>query len=341
MNKLKASLLGLGAGLASGIGLPRFLHARVYRKQLSILMYHAVVPRPLQVPDWCFLDEASFREQISYVKEHFCVLPLDEAVDLLKRDGLKVPTLAITFDDGYQNNYEVAFPVLAQYDCPATIFLSTRYIDSDQMPWFGRLNLALILTGKPSFSWEGARFDISSPERKSQTSAVLHQQLKTHHPYSIDGRVAGICQALEVDTDRKFEAGSPYHMLRTDAIRDMAKSGLVRFGAHTHNHAILSRLSRGEQKEEIAGSIKLVEKFTGETCDTFAYPNGTVDDYDQASIELVRSSGVTSALSTISGPNTSQTPLMELRRYGVGSDLDLPGFKSLAHHVTHQVRQFA
>jgi peptidoglycan/xylan/chitin deacetylase (PgdA/CDA1 family) len=304
-------------------------------------MYHAVLREPLQVPHGCFLDESSFRRQISYVKQHFCVLPLGEAVDLLTRDALNVPTLAITFDDGYQNNYEVAFPILAQYDCPATIFLSTRYIDSDQIPWFGRLNLALALTSRQSLLWDGTRFEISTARQKSQSTLVLHKRLKAHHPYSIDHLVAGICQTLEVDTDRKFESGSPYHMLRTDAIRDMLRSGLIRFGAHTHNHAILSRLSSAEQKEEIAGSIKLVEKFTGETCDSFAYPNGSVDDYDQSSIELVKSFGVKTGVSTVSGPNTKQTPLMELRRYGVGSDLSLPGFKSLAHHVTHQVRRFA
>ena len=330
-----------GTGLAAGMGLPRLIHAQLYRKQLSILMYHAVVRQPPPVPHWCFLDEDSFRSQICYIKEHFRVLPLGEAINQLKKDALEVPTVVVTFDDGFQNNYEVAFPILAKYDCPATIFLSTKFIDSDQIPWFARLDMALGLTAVPSLFWNGTRLDISTMKQKSQASSVLRQRLKTHHPYSIDGLVLEICRTLEVDTDEKFERGSPYHMLRTEAIREMVRSRLIRFGGHTHSHAILSRLSTAEQKQEIEGSIKLVEQYTGQPCDSFAYPNGTAEDYDRSSVDLLKTSGVTTAVTTISGPNTGQTPLLELRRYGVGSDLNLPGFKSLAHHVTHQLRQFA
>ena len=334
---LKESLLAMGAGLLSGMGSPRFLHSRVYRNQLSILMYHAVIREPLQVRDWCFLDEDAFRKQISYVKQHFRVVPLSEAIQMLTTGSLDVPTLAITFDDGYQNNYDVAFPILANYDCPATIFLSTRYIDSDRTLWFCRLNLALALSAKRSLMWNGVSLDISRPAQKASASVVLRQALKTRHPFSIDELVTDICQKLEVNPDRKFESGSPYHLLRTDAIRCMMKSGLIDFGAHTHNHAILSHLSPTEQQDEISGSIKLVERLTGRPCKSFAYPNGSADDYDLSSIEILKSAGVETAVSTLSGPNTRSTPLLELRRYGVGSDLDL--FKFMVRHVTHRIRQ--
>ncbi len=102
----------MGTGLASSIGLPRFLHSRLYKNQLSILMYHAVVREPLQVADWCFLDESAFRKQIEYTRRNFQVVSLNQAIAMLSQGSLDTPTLAITFDDGYQNNYNVAFPIL-------------------------------------------------------------------------------------------------------------------------------------------------------------------------------------------------------------------------------------
>jgi peptidoglycan/xylan/chitin deacetylase (PgdA/CDA1 family) len=336
---LKESLLYLGTGMLSSFGLPRLLQSCLYSKQLAILMYHAVIRDPLEVPDWCFLDEQSFSRQIDYVKRHFRVVALSEAVRLMTSGSLNGPTLVITFDDGYQNNYEVAFPILAHYECPATIFLTTSYVDSDQIPAFCRLNLALGLTTKRSLMWDGASYDLLSAEQKERAGIALRQSLKTHHPYAIDGLVANMCRLLEVDPDRRFDSASPYHILRRDSIQRMVGSGLVNFGGHTHNHTILSRLSDTERREEISGSIQRVQSLTGQTCDSFAYPNGSREDYDRSSIELLKSAGVSTAVSTISGPNTVDTPLMELRRYGIGPDVNFARFTSTVHHVTHRMRQ--
>ncbi|MGH9502219.1 MAG: polysaccharide deacetylase family protein [Terriglobales bacterium] len=304
-------------------------------------MYHAVVSDPLQVPDWCFLDAEMFRRQIAYVKRHFRVVGLSEAIQLLSAGSVNQPTLVITFDDGYQNNYEVAFPILAHYDCPATIFLTTSYVDSDHIPAFCRLNLALSLTSKRSIEWGGEAYDLSSAIRKSQASIALHQALKNLHPYRIEIAVGDVCRLLEVDTTRRFDSGSPYHMLRTEAIGSMVKSGLVTFGGHTHNHTILSRLSPSEQHDEISGSLRRVEDWTGQRCEAFAYPNGSRADYDGSSIEVLQSLGVLTAVSTISGPNNVRTPRMELRRYGIGPDVNFASFTSTVHHVTHRMKRFA
>ncbi len=332
---------GLGAGLLSGGGLPRLLHSRLYQNELSILMYHAVVREPLPVADWCFLEESVFRRQIAYVARSFQVVSLREAVAMLAAGGLQRPTLAITFDDGYQNNFEVALPVLAEYGCPATVFLTTRFLNSDELPWFCRLNLALTLTEKKTLEWEDSRFAIRTNAQKSSAGVALHKALKKRHPYSIDPLVDDICRALEVDTRRKFHSGSNYHMLRSSAVVAMLKSGLIEFGAHTHNHSILSRLAPGERQAEILGSLQRVAAITGRSCELFAYPNGARGDYDLSSIELLQSAGVRAAVSTISGPNTGATPAMELRRYGVGSDLNFSVFKAMAHHLSYRMRRLS
>jgi peptidoglycan/xylan/chitin deacetylase (PgdA/CDA1 family) len=298
-----------------------------------------VVHDPLPVADWCFLEKSVLETQIAYIRHHFQVVPLTHGLEMLETGSLGRPTVAITFDDGYQNNYDVAFPILQQYDCPATIFLTTGYIDSDRVPWFCRLNLALGLTSRRSLVWNNKYFDVSNAWQRSQTSIALHRLLKTHHPYSIDTLVDDICRLLGVDAYRKFEPGSPYHMLRTDAIRALVRSGLIDCGAHTHNHAILSRLLPGEQQEEISSSIRLVETITGRTCKVFAYPNGSPGDYDNSSMTQLRTSGLGIAVSAISGPNSKGGSLLELRRYGIGSDLSFLAFKSLVHNLTYVSRQ--
>lgn len=333
----KASLLAVSTWMLSAVGLPPFLHSQFYGNGVSILQYHAVVREPLRFPDWCFLDACAFRTQIAYVKSHFRVVTLPEAVELLTTDPIAEPLLAITFDDGYQNNYDVAFPILQEYECPATIFLGTRYIDTDETPWFCRLNMALELAQESSLFWNGLNLDLSTPTRKSRASTALHNLVKKLHPYEIDNVVTDICQKLSANDCRTTGRGSPYSMLSTESIHAMTNSGLVTFGAHTHNHTILGRLSPQDQEEEIVDSLRLVERFTGQPCRAFSYPNGY---YDRNTVELLKSAGVAWAVSSVQGANTSATPVLELRRYGVGSDMSISEFESLVHGVYHRIRSF-
>jgi peptidoglycan/xylan/chitin deacetylase (PgdA/CDA1 family) len=119
----------------------------------------------------------------------------------------------------------------------------------------------------------------------------------------------------------------------------MIQSGLVEFGAHTKTHAILSLLSPEEQQREIWSSVEAVKCLTGEPCRLFAYPNGRPQDYDTKTIDLLRESGVSAAVCTSSGPNHSRTSLMELKRYGVGSNLGMSMFQLQAHHFIAHLAQ--
>lgn len=333
----KELLLVAGSRFLSALRLPRFLHSRLYQDELSILTYHAVIRQPLAFPDYCYLDERTFRQQIAYLRQNFTIIPLHDAVEKLLRGSLDKPTVAITFDDGYENNYEIAFPVLAEYDCPATIFLCTAYIDSDEIPWFCRLSTALTFTTKESLIWEGTCLSLCGPAQKSRASITLHQSLKKLHPARINELVLYICKQLGMEGLCTGCSGLPFRLLRSDAIRVMSKSGLVEFGAHTHTHTILSRLSPQEQRREILASVSMVEKLTGKPCRSFAYPNGSWRDYDQSTIELLKSAGIEIAASSIEGPNTRNTPVMQLRRYSVGAGLSLAEFQSMAHHIYHRL----
>ena len=123
---------------------------------------------------------------------------------------------------------------------------------------------------------------------------------------------------LGFDARTPVESGSPYRMLSSNAIRDMAASGLVEFGGHTHSHAILSRLTAAEQGREIMASIDSLQTLLGRPCTLFAYPNGTAKDYDETSIEWLQESEVTVALTAIAGSNHWSGHVLELHRDALG-----------------------
>jgi len=325
----------LGASLVSATRLHRLLHSRLHRNGLTILMYHGVVREQLPVSDWCFLEESSFRRQIEYLRRHFSLVSLSAAIELLKQGAVDKPTAVLTFDDGYQNNFDVAFPALQQYGVPATIFLTTGFVDSSNTVWFCHVIRAISETRKPSMRWEDAELDLSDPRKKAVASARLQAGLKQCPPAEVRSLVQRIYDELEVNPLSSVEPGSPFRILNSSSIRTMVPSGLVEFGAHTETHPILSLLPPEEQAREISGSVHAVERLTGQPCRFFAYPNGRPRDYDSRTVELLRNSGILAAVTTTRGPNDARTSLLELRRYGVGADAGMPMFQLLVHHFIH------
>jgi peptidoglycan/xylan/chitin deacetylase (PgdA/CDA1 family) len=217
---------------------------------VTILMYHGVVRSPLKLADWCFLGEDSFRAQLRYLKEHFEVIALSEAVRRMKANTVQCPTAVITFDDGFQNTYEVAFPILRAEGLPATIFLATRFIDTSDTLWFCRLNEALAYTTHRILEWNGYGFDLSGVEARARTSAILQAQLKSLPNLELLITVRKIISDLGGNPDCQFNADSPFRMLTRRAITEMTTGELIEIGAHTHSHAILSLfpLSNAEAK---------------------------------------------------------------------------------------------
>ncbi|MBI1878348.1 MAG: polysaccharide deacetylase family protein [Chloroflexi bacterium] len=312
--------------------LPKLLHQTLLRDQLTILMYHAVIRTPLEVPNWCFIDEAAFRSQVKYLKRHFEVVHLSQAVGQLRNGGIHKPTAVITFDDGFQNNYDVAFPILCEAGIPATIFLTTGLVNTNDTVWFCRLNRALAKTSKPSFEWDGSKFDLAEARSKSEMAAAIQGQLKKLHNAELLSELRRIIVALGDDPDCSMEADSPYRMLSREAIMEMTASGLIEFGAHTHTHAILSRLPHEEQQKEITQSVTITEELTGRSCKVFAYPNGSAQDYDKETLKILQGCDIRAAVTTIEGPTDGMTPVMEMKRYGIGPNLSMNDFRQKVHH---------
>jgi peptidoglycan/xylan/chitin deacetylase (PgdA/CDA1 family) len=296
------------------------------RFPVIILMYHAVVRTPLEVFDWCFITESKFEAQLDCLMRTFNIVPL-AAVPRLLRSGPARPTAAITFDDGFLNNFEVALPILRRASVPAAVFICPDFVDSEEILWYCRLNRALAETPLAEVEWNGALLDLSSPQARALASSRLQAELKGRSPSELLENVEEILKNLRVP-ERKPETDSPYRMLTSTAIRSMQETGLIAFGAHTMSHAILRQLPSTERRTQIEASIAAVEKLSRRRCNLFAYPNGQASDYDEECIRIVAAAGIDAAVTAIPGFNNAQTPVLELRRFGVGGDLSTDDFQS-------------
>ena len=279
------------------------------RARLSVLIFHRVLPAPDALNPG-EPDAVRFAAQMSWVREWFNILALDEAVERLRVGELPARALCITFDDGYTDNVTVALPILRRLGLPATFFVASGYLDGGRM--FNdtvieavrrapgpRLDLADLGIGTHSIDGEA--------ERRAAIAALLNR-LK----YRPADERADLADAIAA----RVGAALPDDMMMTGAqLCALADAGMT-IGAHTANHPILARLADDEAVREIEMGRADLEARIGRPVALFAYPNGKPGrDYTAAHVAMVRRLGFTAAMSTAPGAASLGCDPLQLPRF--------------------------
>lgn len=296
----------MGVLADTGLAVARGVHALVRRRRgdrLAILMYHGVVERALDPFCWHQLPVAAFRRQLTWVKRNMNVLPLEEALERLAERTLPPRACAITFDDGFLNNAEIAHPVLRELELPATIFLVTGMLGGDAALWPDRVYLALRAT-------QPAEID------------VRLRALKGMPAHEKDEALAALGANGAQDP-------AEFRLMTWEDVARLAEDPRIRFGAHTTSHEILSQLPDAEVEREIRESHAEVTRRLGYVPKVFAYPNGRPQDFDGRAQAALRALDVAWAVSTEEGLARSDGDPLAVRRICIGSDLPLRRFRVL------------
>lgn len=279
------------------------------RARLSILIFHRV----LDAPDPLFPDEVDrrrFDEIAGWLARWFNVLPLGDAVQRLVAGTLPSRAAAITFDDGYADNWTNAVPILQRHGLSATFFIATGFLNGGRM-WNDTIiesvrrtnatTLDLSQFGCGAWSIEGA-------EAKRAAIGRLLTRVK-HLPFSQRDEVVRFVPAVcgvELPTDL---------MMTDDQVVQMVASGME-VGAHTRSHPILTRLDDDLAAEEILASRQYLSTLLSRDIDLFAYPNGRQgDDFDARHVRMVRELGFRAAVATNPGAATGEADLYRLPRF--------------------------
>lgn len=307
---------------------------------LSVIAYHSVTAGASPLNDWCYIEAANFDRQMRWLAQQpVDVLPLNDAVRALSQGQLRRNTVALTFDDGYRDNVEVALPVLRQHGFPATIFLTTGLIGTNSALWHGRIISALERSKKPAITWHGTTMALSTPEERCLANTRLQAMIKIHAAAQPNVAAAEIEQLLDVPEVVALPDTSPHAMLSTEGLHRAKASGLISFGAHSVTHPLLSAIDDTRLAAEMLGSIDAVEAMTGQRCTSFAYPNGRRRDFDARAVALLQSRGIEIALTTVAGPNHQGADQMRLCRWSIGQKTSFSRFKAkLSGHAAELLR---
>ncbi len=280
----------------------------IYKKLKLILTYHRVVKES----DGSLCDPAilvtpkTFEMQIVEISKRFKILPLEDFVTH-SGDGR---VCSITFDDGWRDNYEFAFPLLKKHGAPATIFLTTGLIGSEKTFWFQRVwDQAVSATrnglkkefigyyGSLAPSWRPA-------DMGDEGISALFSNLKSLPAEKLESISMEAYGAIGLDRSPERD------VLSWEEVREMSGAG-VSFGSHGVNHHILPRLESEMKRREIFESLKMLRDKGVSVSPFFAYPNG---DWDEESIAFVKEAGYIGAVTTQLGHHQPDTDPFLLRR---------------------------
>lgn len=294
---------------------------------LTIVCYHALAPETWSGrPSWLLLPVQSFREQVDYLKRHYRIIRLSEAVQkMAEGHRFDEPTACITFDDGYLNNKTIAFPILRELDAPATIYLATGLIGTQQVHWTARLERAMMTAEAHRLNLlDVGLSEYPLGEHYGDSFTRLVARLYRFRDEERERIFAVAIRRLRGETDGDF---SCFDMMTWDDIHELDQSGLIEFGGHTVNHQIVEPLDNKELRSEVGGSIEVIRQHVKNRSLTFAYPNGTPRDFDFRVRQVLTEHGVIAAVSTIEGINRSTTDLFALRRISIGSNMNFSEFR--------------
>lgn len=303
-----------------GSGLLQVLRrVRVWlRRDLRILAYHRVLT--LSDPDAFDFDldlvSASadgFREQMLLLQRHYSPMALGDVIAALDAGrSLPANAVVVTFDDGYDDNHRVAYPILRELGVPATFFVSTRHIDSGRPFGYDWLMHMILRAPVRRLVLPELALDLPMPvtrsERRQLASRVLHR-MKGYG----DAIQSALIARLEHEWQLPRDAGHPdCRPMGWDALREMRAAGFE-IGSHGVGHCMLATLSQEQLETELVESKAALERELGGSAILLSYPVGGDLAFDRRVIEATKAAGYHAACSYISGSN----PRAAVNRYAL------------------------
>lgn len=308
-----------------------------------ILMYHRVInpkDRSRFIQSGMYVKTSIFRKHIKYLAKNYSVVSLETLISKLENnEPINRKTVVITFDDGWLDTYNEAYPILKEHNIPATVFVPTKYIGTQDTLWTEQTAKLLDLVSSPRQKEQFNTYlntiedakNLLIPEtlraleslKTRNNESVLENIITTLKSYTHSQREVVIklfnqyLNSLNIKNERSF--------LNWEEIKEMSQNG-ISFGHHSHSHNPLTDLSEREIENEIDLSNSIFAENNIKVSKVFCFPEGK---YSEAVKPLLFKKGFSHALTTSPSSDFISKPIL-LGRIGIHNDISstIPLFTS-------------
>jgi peptidoglycan/xylan/chitin deacetylase (PgdA/CDA1 family) len=283
----------------------------------TIFMLHSILPTGSGEHE---ITTDLLERYFDYLKrKKYNVISLAEFVDSIENKRPTKKSVIFTVDDGYRDFYLYAFSAFKKYGYPATIFVTSDFVEKRLFMWWDTIEYAFQATRLKEISLESigiGNLKLESPEEKHNailTVTRFCKKLTNAEKLELIKKLVGLLQV-----DISGQPSGKYEPLSWDEILEMQKCK-IDFHPHTKTHPIIASVPRDEKKIEIEIPKKILEDRLKAKADIFCYPNGQWADFDEETIELLKAAGYRAAVTGMEGFDfvTANPDLFRLRRYPI------------------------
>ena len=228
------------------------------------------------------------------------IVSLDEMHRRLTERDLSRRFVCITFDDGYRDNKEWAYPVLKRYGAPFAIYIPTSFPERAGKLWWLTLEMVIARNDAITLTLDGIEqtFACATDADKSAVYARLYWRLRA---YPNEADIHALIDALAARNGVDMAPVVELLCMRWDEIRALAADPLVTIGAHTVNHVMLAKADDDVVRRELEQSRRIIADALGRPVEHFAYPYGGRDLAQAREFEIARALGYKTAVTTRPG----------------------------------------
>jgi peptidoglycan/xylan/chitin deacetylase (PgdA/CDA1 family) len=268
----------------------------------AVLLYHRVF-KPTIDSQLLSVHPENFEQHLIFLKENYELISTQTLKERIITKNLSNRSICLTFDDGYYDNFSEALPLLEKYQIPATIFVCTGNIGTENEFWWDMLE-NLLLSNKEKYLTWSALSDVRDEVLDRYLN--LQESLKT---LNVHDRMAILKQFGSNQEPRKN-----YRSLNSEELKTLESSPLITLGAHTQNHYSLGKIDFALAQEEIHTSVKEIRNHTTSKHIPFSYPFGGSSDCREDLEEVFEDEGIDAVFLNQFGIANHDTNIREIPR---------------------------
>lgn len=310
---------------ASGVGA---LLAPLARGKGVIFTLHSVRPEPPEPfePNRILKVTPAFLEEAIATVAHagYDIVSLDEATRRLKSRNGAPPFACFTFDDGYRDNREYAYPIFKKHNLPFAIYVPTDYADSKGDLWWLVLEAAIRKASRIRIVLGGVErtFETGTLAGKERAHCAIYWHLRTGSEIELRSAVARIAEQAGYDASSLCRD----LIMDWDELRGLAADPLVTIGAHTRRHFAVAKLPEDEAQAEIAESVARIERELGRPCRHFSFPYGDATSASPRDFAIAERLGLETAVTTRKDVLRDGYAMTGLPRVSLNGDFQRPTY---------------
>lgn len=321
---------------------PKFKY--LFQNRALVLMYHRI-STPVTDPWNLSVSPGNFEAQLNYLREHYSIISIHQLIQQIESGKIRNGSVALTFDDGYLDNFTTAKPLLEKYSAPATFFITDDYLGGQPF-WWDELESIIVQTENLpqvfsiSFGENTIHFDLGEEGQLTEPLRLTHNNYKSGKPPTQRTKLyvklwKVFSSLIKEDqmklmrlirdwanlTENKTEAGGT---MSVSNLKQLSDSPLFTIGGHTSTHPSLSDFPAQIQETEISDNRDTLERITSDKVKYFAYPSGR---YNQETIKILKELSFSGAFTTHSGFVSKNTDKYTIPRLQV-CDWNMNTFKN-------------